>query len=960
MKKLLSGYCWFYLLIFFISSNIYSQQLPITVYSSQQGAPVLGATSVFQDKHGWIWFTNGHDVVKYNGFSFKSYPPGYGTKVEFADAVLEVNDEIWILSTPYPLKVVGDSLMPLTALDRSIQLLGNTFHHNENYFLFRDGLGKLSNGKIESIIRDSSISINSETSLIPFNDSVFLSYEFQRAFLIFEPLTHSFSRIPLPVIDIKKDSKGNIYLLIKGKGLFLLSGLVKQGNTWSISKELFFPLTKISLQVRNFVIDQHDNFWIPDLFKRLIKISPSKSMSTYTEANGLPSLWFGQLFVDRENNLWIICNSTICKIREDRWQRYTKSDGLSMNYIFFIIPGMNNKLYIEAQNGLNVFSNGKFHQVLSGKKPLLCTYLIDRGSTLYYIRDSSLYTIHIDTSDFHVGAEKKIGDVKGSVVQILEDSHGTIFITTNRGLFAWFRNKMILLIPGPKYFRRAFIDSRNQLWLGEFLGGLSRYRILYPEGQLKLQLIQYMDSSYNNVSLKAIRAITEDHSGNIIAGTRYDGVFYLKVDGDNITEITRFGRENGINNNSIWSLQVDSSDAIWVGNTLGLNKIKRENTRWVISNESRQRQIYSVVHIAYDRDRFLWLGSYPGVIRFKPSAALPSFPFMASITEKINEGKPAAGSGFSYRENNFSFSFSSNTYLDEKAVLYSYRLIKKGNEVWSPPADLHTVNYSSLLPGKYKFQVKALNLNGGWSENEDSYGFEIYPPFWQRTWFIVLMISIIAATLYALYKYRVSQILRLQAIRNSISRNLHDDIGASLSNINILNELATRNIGDASKARSYLGKASEDIQRISESLSDIVWNINPRYDQIGNLFIRMKRYAADMMDGKLIRNELIFPDEETNFSLPMDQRRDFYLIYKEAINNLVKYSGATEAKVDLSIEKNRIILLIEDNGVGFYTTEINSGNGLHNMKQRAEKWNAPLIISSEPGKGTRIVLEMKT
>ena len=171
-------------------------------------------------------------------------------------------------------------------------------------------------------------------------------------------------------------------------------------------------------------------------------------------------------------------------------------------------------------------------------------------------------------------------------------------------------------------------------------------------------MIQYLDSSYNNVSLKAIRAITEDRLGNIIVGTRYDGVFYLNVDGDNITQIKHFSREDGINNNSIWALQVDSSDAIWVGNTLGLNKIKLVNKKWEISNESRQRQIYSVVHIAYDKDRFLWLGSHPGVIRFKPSMELPSFPFKVSITEKINEGKPAQGSGFSYRENNFSFSFS--------------------------------------------------------------------------------------------------------------------------------------------------------------------------------------------------------------------------------------------------------------------------------------------------------------
>lgn len=211
---------------------------------------------------------------------------------------------------------------------------------------------------------------------------------------------------------------------------------------------------------------------------------------------------------------------------------------------------------------------------------------------------------------------------------------------------------------------------------------------------------------------------------------------------------------------------------------------------------------------------------------------------------------------------------------------------------------------------------------------------------------------------YQLKKKLEQQSLMLE-MRNNISRNLHDDIGASLSNINILNELTKRNVSDPEKANSYLQKAGDDIQRISESLSDIVWNINPQYDDMDNLYVRMKRYAADMFDGKNIHGQLNFPQESEKLSMPMDQRRDFYLIFKEAVNNLVKYSKATEATVEVHTSDQDIRLLVIDNGKGFDKETVRQGNGIQNMKQRAAKWNGEIKVQSAAGKGVKIELIMK-
>ncbi len=223
-----------------------------------------------------------------------------------------------------------------------------------------------------------------------------------------------------------------------------------------------------------------------------------------------------------------------------------------------------------------------------------------------------------------------------------------------------------------------------------------------------------------------------------------------------------------------------------------------------------------------------------------------------------------------------------------------------------------------------------------------------------------LLISLLVYFLFNRFKLRkkIEQQQQLLEVRNAISRNLHDDIGASLSNISILNELTRRNISNPDIARKHLGIAGEDINRISESLSDIVWNINPQFDSPENLFIRMKRYAADMFEGKDIETDMSFPENISDFRMSMGQRRDVYLIFKEAINNAAKYSKATKAQVAVTVVNNIIELTVADNGIGFKEDKEIRGNGLQNMKQRAAIWNAGFSIQSEPDGGTTVSLRM--
>lgn len=224
----------------------------------------------------------------------------------------------------------------------------------------------------------------------------------------------------------------------------------------------------------------------------------------------------------------------------------------------------------------------------------------------------------------------------------------------------------------------------------------------------------------------------------------------------------------------------------------------------------------------------------------------------------------------------------------------------------------------------------------------------------------VLMLALLSWFLFNRFQLRkqLQEKEALLAIRNNISKDLHDEIGSSLTNINILNELAKRSLTNTPLAADYLLQSGENIQRISESLGDIVWNINPQYDDIDNLLIRMKRYAADMLEGASIHYELQFPEEVGNFKLPMDKRRDFYLFYKEAINNLVKYAAAKHAMIKLQWKDHNLDLTIKDDGVGFSPQTVVRGNGLNNMQSRANLLHGSLQINSHPNQGTTIKLQI--
>jgi len=218
-------------------------------------------------------------------------------------------------------------------------------------------------------------------------------------------------------------------------------------------------------------------------------------------------------------------------------------------------------------------------------------------------------------------------------------------------------------------------------------------------------------------------------------------------------------------------------------------------------------------------------------------------------------------------------------------------------------------------------------------------------------------IGLVLVLFFFIYRsYRARQALRLNDIRNRIAGDLHDDIGSTLNSISIYSEVAKKKDVDHDEALEMIGDAS---RKIIDAMSDIVWTINADNDNFEKIIFRMKSLAYNLFRAKKI--EFTFHSDEAlnEKKLSLEERRNLYLIFKEAVNNLVKYSKATRAAITLTFENNLIRLRIQDNGIGFDTSQDTAGNGLKNMKRRAEEMKARFKIDSQTGNGTQIELILK-
>jgi len=311
----------------------------------------------------------------------------------------------------------------------------------------------------------------------------------------------------------------------------------------------------------------------------------------------------------------------------------------------------------------------------------------------------------------------------------------------------------------------------------------------------------------------------------------------------------------------------------------------------------------------------------------------------------------------SYRENVFSFTFAALNFVHPENNKYAYKLDGFDKDWNYTDASKRFANYTNLDAGEYIFMVKGSNNDGVWNETPTTLHLIITPPYWKTWWFRLLVILSLAGIIYALVRNRLNQILKLQRIRNKIASDLHDDVGSTLSSISIFSELAKQ---QSKEVTPLLNQIGENARNMLDTMADIVWTINPENDNFEKIILRMRSFAYNLLGAKNIAFEFDADESISKLKLPMEVRKNLFLIFKEAANNMAKYSEASRALFSIKYSNHQIKFLIRDNGKGFDEATVAKGNGLKNMKRRAKEIGAQLLIESGIGDGTTIQLTINS
>ncbi len=571
------------------------------------------------------------------------------------------------------------------------------------------------------------------------------------------------------------------------------------------------------------------------------------------------------------------------------------------------------------------------------------------------------------------------------------------------------KDKLVQYISFPSAIQFIYPAGRDQIWIGTWTNGLYEYT---ASGQFVQHIIKEKNSGkglfsdnllcvsgaqkesgfwvgynggngYSKVSANAgsfehfkidpgndpkisnsVTCITEDKKGGLWIGTFGSGLVHFNKQNQTYSG---YSQNEGLSGGYVNAVFVDDSARIWISTSNGLD-ILDTRTQTLLNTETDLEQSSNdlISNCVIRRNKKLLFFARNRIVEITPATYMqtqyPSALLLNSfkIFDRevfLPDTLEKQTLRLSYRQNFFSFEYSLLKPDPDRNVQYAY-VLDGFDSGWNYVRYRHFANYTNVPPGDYIFRIKAADMSGKWVYFSRPVEVIISPPFWKEWWFITSMAVLAGCLIYILFRYRVRQIHRMYLLRSGISKDLHDQIGATLTSISFLSEVAKKQTPATNAAVITLDKIGDYSRDMIAEMNDIVWAINPINDSFEKIIDRMQNFAVPFLASKDIQFYFNYEERVMDTSLNMQQRKNLYLIFKESVNNAAKYAGCSELRVNLRKVNSQLQLEIKDNGRGFITTGKNQGNGLRNMRQRAGEVSGKLEIYSEPGKGTNILLVM--
>ena len=701
--------------------------------------------------------------------------------------------------------------------------------------------------------------------------------------------------------------------------------------------QFLYPGTETSFRFSLAIAeDEAGNLWASESSHGLVRI-PAQGFTFYGREDGVPYIDVASIAEGPRGEVVALVGGTLFVLEGDRFQRLDMRlpEGIAVGW------GARQRMLFAGDGG---FWLGTRHGLLRWSA-------MDDVRRIERRPPDRVYTT-------------KDGLAIPAVMRIFEDSRANLWIGMEEGagrqLCRWIRADDALQCLGaddgvpPVRLRSMTEDAEGQVWIAFRDGTLLRWR----RGHLERM------NDVVGLLPEEINEILADKEGRIWVTAPRRGLYRIDRAAEERPTAVLYGREAGLSSLDQRCLVQDEAGRIYVGTGRGIDRIGPSggNVHHYAALEGLLDT--SLTSAMRARDGTLWFGTADGIARLEPRPdPIPRPPRVYLMGLRIaGESRPVPARGavrlgdllLGPGQNNVEIEFTGVGHgLGERLAFETW--LEGAEAGWSEPSSRRSISYARLAPGRYRFHVRALSADGVASADAAGLTFQVAAPLWRRWWFVSLAALGAAAIAVAFHRQRTARLVELERVRTRIATDLHDEVGAGLSEIALMGEVWARHEASGDDAPGRIAATS---RRLVDSMSDIVWAINPERDHLFSLSQRMRRYATTALRGAGVVLSFRSIEEPQDRALDGDARRELLLAFQEIVTNAVKHARCGKLDVRLEVQGAELLLKVEDDGQGFQQGGVEEGTGHFSLRRRAARLGGTCEIRSSPGSGTRVTLRV--
>ena len=698
--------------------------------------------------------------------------------------------------------------------------------------------------------------------------------------------------------------------------------------------------------------------------------------------------WIQSSAVDREGALWVgTAMSGVSVLQRTNYDRQIPPESLGTHPLKTISPRHAGGVWLGTEGGgVYRFANGDW-KVFNASAGLTNLYvwsvLEDRAGRLWVgTWGGGVFRLNGEQFERVPGLE----DPRELVAALLEARDGTIWIGTVHGLQRYANGEVTRYgveqgIKAPEV-RSIAEDAAGGIWFGLAGGGLGSLR----DGQLR----NY--GSAEGLSADYIISLFFDDTGALWFGSTSGGLTRFK-DG----KFVLLGSAHGFPSASIGHIADDKAGNFWLSTDRGVFRIARaaldacadgtvsrltyERFGSGVGMERIENAAGSQPAGCVTADGIQWYPARQSIVRVDPFQETVSPVVPAVVLEEflvdgkiVASGLEAGGllqpTEIAPGHDRFEFRFTAPTYLRPERIHFRYRLVGLNND-WIEAGEDRSASYHQLSPGAYRFEVMALDGEQSPPVGTVQLAFTVQPQLWERWWmrllgYLAAALAIAGGVLWQQrrsHRRKTERLERQQALereRTRIARDIHDDLGASLTRISLLSQSARRELDDPAQSARRIDSIYSTASELTHKMDEIVWAVNPRHDSLESVVNYFTSFAQELLGTAGVACRLEMPLQLPAHPIYAEARHHLFLAFKEALHNVVKHAGATCATISLKASDTALVLRVRDDGRGLVGSArpAGRGNGLTNMRQRLADVGGRCEISADPAGGTLVVFHL--